>query len=181
VEFVVGLGNPGPKYARTRHNVGFAVIELLAERWNLGSPRPFMGALCWRGTRVLVQPQCYMNLSGDPVGRVVRYYDGDPAQVIVIHDELDLQPGTVRVKSGGGHGGHNGLRSIVAHLGPDFARVRIGVGKPPDPERGADFVLSRFALDERAKIDEALAHAADAVEDILALGVRAAMNRWNQR
>ncbi|MBI3179271.1 MAG: aminoacyl-tRNA hydrolase [Deltaproteobacteria bacterium] len=184
--FVVGLGNPGAEYEGTRHNVGFEVVEALARRHGFSAGRRFHSARVYRGSikgheGALVKPMTYMNLSGDAVAAVLGFHKGTAADLIVVHDELDFAPGQVRVKVGGGHGGHNGLRSIIAHAGRDFARVRVGVGKPPAAERGADHVLSRFDAINRKLIDGAIAQAADAVEVMVAEGAAAAMNRFNRR
>ncbi len=183
---VVGLGNPGKQYADTRHNVGFAVVEVLAGRhgfpgWKRsGTARVSRGRI--RGEEVmLVEPTTYMNLSGEAVQALVHFYRLEPGRLVVVHDELDFEPGVVRVKQGGGHGGHNGLRSIMAHLGGDFARVRLGIGKPEGAIEGADWVLSSFDRAARQVVDEALARAADAVEVIIGEGVRKAMGLFNRR
>lgn len=184
---MVGLGNPGTEFAGSRHNVGAEVVGLVAARHG-GSLVPMRGQRASvaevriAGHRVaLAVPTTYMNESGEAVRPLVRRF-GLPGlgQLIVVHDELDLPPGRVRVKAGGGTAGHNGLRSLQAHLhGLDFVRVRIGVGKPPDPARGADHVLRRPPRSERALIEVAEAEAADAVELIVTEGVAAAMNRVN--
>jgi peptidyl-tRNA hydrolase, PTH1 family len=184
VKLVVGLGNPGREYARTRHNLGFEVVEKLAERHRFPDARVQMNALCARGSIggaevMLVRPQTYMNLSGDAVGALMRYLKIEPADVIVAHDELDFEPGLVRVKMGGGHGGNNGLRSIIGHIGREFARVRVGIGKPRGD--GADWVLSRVDSHTRGLLDEAIERASDAVELILEAGVAQAMNEVNRR
>ena len=143
------------------------------------------GAKISRGTivsveAVLVQPMTYMNLSGEAVATVLRYHEGTMSDLLVAHDDLDFPPGVVRLKRGGGHGGHNGLRSIISHVGRDFVRVRIGVGKPP-LGRGAEHVLSGFNRAERVGMDEAVEMAADAVEAIAIEGLPAAMNRFNRK
>ncbi|MGI8759301.1 MAG: aminoacyl-tRNA hydrolase [Acidimicrobiales bacterium] len=183
---VVGLGNPGQEYAGTRHNVGAEVVELLAERHGARLKRAVGRALSAEvrtGGRlvVLAVPATYMNLSGETVAPLVRRYcPDDPARLVVVHDELDLPPGRIKVKVGGGLAGHNGLKSIKAHLHTDaFVRVRIGVGKPPGRQSGADHVLRRPAKSERTELDIAVAEAADAVETILAEGSEPAMNRFN--
>ncbi len=182
---VVGLGNPGVDYAATRHNVGTEVVELLAARHagNLraGKERARADEVRVAGRRVaLAVPQTYMNDSGLAVAALVRRYGVEPHQLIVVHDELDLPVAALKVKVGGGLAGHNGLRSIVAHLHSDaFVRVRIGVGKPVSKERGADHVLDRFAKRERVEIDVTIEQAADAVECIVSDGPDAAMNRFN--
>jgi peptidyl-tRNA hydrolase, PTH1 family len=185
---VVGLGNPGKDYAGTRHNVGFEVVELLARRHGGslkgGRENSLVAEVRIDGHRVtLAQPLTYMNLSGDAVGPLVRRHGiEDPERLVVVHDELDLPLGRVRVKVGGGLAGHNGLRSIKAHLHTtDFVRVRIGVGKPPSKEQGADHVLKRVGKGERTELDIAVQEAADAVELILAEGPQAAMNAVNAR
>jgi len=183
--FVVGLGNPGAEYHGTRHNVGFEVVERLAERHGFPTSKRFKNAEVSRGRiaghdALLIEPMTYMNLSGDAVGSIVQYYRGEPEDVIVVHDELDFEPGVVRLKKGGGHGGHNGLRSIAGQIGRDFVRVRVGVGKPPRGQ-GVDHVLSRFTAEERRLTNEAVDQAADAVEMILERGLQRAMNAFNQK
>lgn len=182
---VVGLGNPGDEYARTRHNVGAEVIELLADRHGAklkkGKERARVDEVRIGGKRVaLAIPLTYMNDSGDPVRLLARRYGVEPDQVVIVHDELDLPVATLRVKAGGGLAGHNGLRSIKSHLHSDeFLRVRIGVDKPESKERGADHVLDRFGKRERAEIDVTIAQAADAVEMMATEGVDRAMNTFN--
>jgi peptidyl-tRNA hydrolase, PTH1 family len=185
---VVGLGNPGPKYARTRHNVGEDVVKVLAQRHDdtlKGGRDNALVAESRIGDQrvVLAFPLTYMNHSGQAVSALVRRYRlDDPTRLVVVHDELDLEPGVVRVKSGGGLAGHNGLRSITQHLKTqDYVRVRIGVGKPPSKERGAGHVLSRLSRHERELLDVAVEHAADAVETIVTDSVDAAMRIHNAR
>ncbi len=182
---VVGLGNPGDEYARTRHNVGAEVVELLARRHGArlkkGKERALVDEVQIGGHRVaLAIPLTYMNESGDALRLLARRYGVAPEQIVVVHDELDLPVAALRVKSGGGLAGHNGLRSIKSHLHSDaFQRVRIGVGKPVSKERGADHVLNKFSKRERAEVDVAVEQAADAVETIVTDGIDAAMNRFN--
>ncbi|HZP30209.1 MAG TPA: aminoacyl-tRNA hydrolase [Acidimicrobiia bacterium] len=182
---VVGLGNPGAEYARTRHNVGAEVVELLAKRHGArlkkGKERALVDEVRIADRRVaLAIPLTYMNDSGDALRLLARRYGVEPERVVVVHDELDLPVAALRVKSGGGLAGHNGLRSIKSHLHSDaFQRVRIGVGKPVSKERGADHVLNKFSKRERAEVDVTIEQAADAVELIVAQGVDAAMNRFN--
>jgi PTH1 family peptidyl-tRNA hydrolase len=184
---VVGLGNPGDEYARTRHNVGAEVVELLAKRHGAtlkkGRERARVDQVRIGSSLVaLAIPLTYMNESGMAVAPLVRRYGVEPEQLVVVQDELDLPVGALKVKSGGGLAGHNGLRSIKAHLHSDaFLRVRIGVGKPVSKEHGADHVLKKFSKRERTEIDVVLEEAADAVEQIVADGVDAAMNRVNTR
>ena len=182
---VVGLGNPGAEYARTRHNVGAEVIEELARRHGAklrsGKERALADEVRIGDRRVaLAVPTLYMNESGAAVQALARRYGVAVEQVVIVHDELDLPVATVKVKEGGGLAGHNGLRSVKAHLHSDaFLRVRIGVGKPVSKEQGVDHVLNRFSKRERTDIDVALAVAADAVEVIATDGVAVAMNRFN--
>ena len=185
---VVGLGNPGRQYARTRHNVGEEVVALLAQRHGTALAPGRDSALVSDvriGTHrvVLAFPTTFMNDSGKAVAKLIRRHGfRDVSRLIVIHDELDLAPGTVRVKVGGGLGGHNGLRSITSTTGTqDYIRVRIGVGKPVNKEQGANHVLSRVPPDEREVLDVAVQVAADAVEAIVGQGVDAAMNTFNSR
>ncbi len=182
---VVGLGNPGEEYARTKHNVGAEVVELLASRHGAklrkGKELALADEVHIGGRRVaLAIPLTYMNDSGDAVRRLERRYGVTPEQIVVVHDELDLPIAALRVKSGGGLAGHNGLRSIKSHLHSDaFQRVRIGVGKPTSKEHGADHVLSKFSKRDRAEIDVTIEQAADAVEAIVTDGIDVAMNRYN--
>ena len=185
---VVGLGNPGHEYEHSRHNVGADAVALLAERHGGALKRSRERALVAEvhigEQRVaLAFPQTYVNLSGESVALLVRRHGiTDPARVIIVHDELDLPLGRVKIKQGGGLAGHNGLRSIKAHLHTDdFLRVRIGVDKPPSKEQGADHVLRRVSKRERVELEIAVQEAADAVEAILADGIDAAMNRFNTR
>jgi PTH1 family peptidyl-tRNA hydrolase len=182
---VVGLGNPGDEYARTRHNVGAEVVELLAQRHGAtlrkGKERARVDQVRVGSALVaLAVPLTYMNDSGLAVAALARRYGVEPEQIVVVQDELDLPVGALKVKSGGGLAGHNGLRSIKAHLHSDaFLRVRIGVGKPVSKEHGVDHVLKKFSKRERTEIDVVIQEAADAVEVIVASGVEAAMNRFN--
>ena len=182
---VVGLGNPGEEYDKTRHNVGAEVVEILARRHGgklrKQKERSLTDEVDVAGKRMaLAIPLTYMNLSGEAVAPLVRRYGVDPSQLVVVQDEMDFELGRLQVKDGGGLAGHNGLKSIVAHLHTqDFVRVRIGIGKPPGQRQGADHVLRRFSKAERKEIDVTLEEAADAVELILAEGVDVAMNRVN--
>jgi len=186
---VVGLGNPGPKYARNRHNVGFMVVDELARRIEADSFRAKFSADMARGwlnddtQALLLKPQTYMNLSGDSVQPCAAFFKVAVQDVLVVHDELDLPFGTLRLKRGGGHGGHNGLRSLVARMGADFCRMRVGVGRPPAGFRGevADYVLSDFSSDERDKLPKYVEIGAKAVLDIATRGFDAAMKKRNTR
>jgi len=181
---VVGLGNPGPNYARTRHNLGFAVADLLAER--MGSKfkvHKRSGAEIITGrlggaSVVLAKPRTYMNESGRQVAPLAKFYSVPPSDIIVIHDELDLEFGRVRLKLGGGEGGHNGVRSVAAALGTkDFLRVRIGIGRPSGRKDPAAFVLENFTTAERPEVGAICEQAADAAELLIELGLEPAQNR----
>jgi PTH1 family peptidyl-tRNA hydrolase len=189
---VVGLGNPGSKYARTRHNVGEECVRLLAERHDaplkagrdnalIGEARFGTGADAERV--VLAFPITYMNDSGRAVSALVRRYGiEEPERIIVVHDELDLEPGVLKIKAGGGLAGHNGLRSITQHLKTqDYLRVRIGVGKPPNKDHGASHVLTRVPSGQRDLLDIKVAEAADAVEMIIAKGIDITMREFHGR
>lgn len=181
---VVGLGNPGPEYAETRHNIGVQVVQVLAARAGGGkfakhksSADVLEGRLVDRRA-VLAVPRTFMNVSGGPVAGLLRYYGVAPADLVVVHDDLDLGFGVVRLKQGGGEGGHNGLRSISASIGTkDYLRVRFGIGRPPGRQDPADFVLKRFSGAERKELDFAVDLAADAAEALLSDGLEPAQNR----
>jgi PTH1 family peptidyl-tRNA hydrolase len=185
---VVGLGNPGPRYAATRHNLGYRVVSLLARRMagrfkvlKMPSARVEVveGRLAGHPV-VLVRPLSYMNDSGAPVAGVARYYKVPPEQVVIVHDELDLPFGSMRLKRGGGDAGHNGLRSITVALGSsEYNRVRVGIGRPPGRTSGADYVLREFAAAECAELPYEIDRAADAVETLLGDGLEAAQNDYN--
>lgn len=179
---IVGLGNPGSQYAGTRHNIGFEVIDEIARRWNV-QLRPWksvadVAVVAARGA-VLVEPQTFMNLSGDAVRRVVDFHKLEPPDVLVVVDEVQLPLGRLRVRRSGSAGGHNGLKSIVSHVGTEFPRLRIGVGRGDPRWDLADHVLSRFGRDERQAAAEAVNRAADAVEMFVDEGVEAVMNCFN--
>ncbi|PRY01830.1 aminoacyl-tRNA hydrolase [Allonocardiopsis opalescens] len=182
---VVGLGNPGPKYAGNRHNAGFMVVESLAARmgarFSSHRSRAELAEGRLVGTPVaLVKPRSYMNLSGGPVAGVANYFKVDPARIVVVHDELDIPFGVLRCKRGGGAGGHNGLRSVSASLGtPEYVRVRFGIGRPPGRQDAADFVLTDFSSVERKELGVHVERAADAVETIIAKGLEAAQNLYH--
>jgi peptidyl-tRNA hydrolase, PTH1 family len=183
---VVGLGNPGAEYEGSRHNVGAEVVDLLAQRHGgtlkRSKERALVAEVRIDGRRVtLAFPQTFMNLSGESVALLARRHGiTDPRCIVVVQDELDLPLARVKVKKGGGLAGHNGLRSIKAHLHTDeFLRVRIGIGKPRTKEQGADHVLRRLGKRDRTELDVAVHEAADAVELIVTEGVDAAMNRVN--
>jgi PTH1 family peptidyl-tRNA hydrolase len=183
---VVGLGNPGPDYAETRHNVGFRVVELLAARAGGGrfsKHRTNADVLEGRldGRRVVfAKPRTYMNVSGGPVAGLAKYFSVPLEDLVVVHDDLDLGFGVVRLKRGGGEGGHNGLRSISSAVGTkDYLRVRFGIGRPPGRQDPAEFVLKRFSGAEKKELEFAVDLAADAAEALLADGLEPAQNRFH--
>ncbi len=187
MKIIVGLGNPGRKYERTRHNAGFMVADEVARDLQIAIIQEKHHALIGRGRLeaeavVLAKPQTYMNESGRAVAAILADAYAAVSDLIVIHDELDLGLGAVRVKIGGGHGGHNGLRSIIEHTGsPDFIRVRIGVGRPAPGTDAADYVLSPFIGEERQALPGVVERAAAAVKAILLEGPARAMNIFNQK
>ena len=186
---VVGLGNPGPGYAGNRHNVGQMVLDVLAHRAGLTFKSHKAGAAVAEGRLgaggprvILAKPGSFMNVSGGPVAQLAKFFKIDPAHVVVVHDELDIDFDTIRIKVGGGHGGHNGIRDVSARLGtPDYTRVRVGIGRPPGRQDPADFVLKDFGSDERKVLPNLLEDAADAIAAIVEQGVLSAQNRFNQR
>ncbi|BBY14423.1 aminoacyl-tRNA hydrolase [Mycolicibacterium litorale] len=180
---VVGLGNPGPNYAKTRHNLGFMVADLLAGRIGSGfkvhrksGAEIVTGRLAGRSV-VVAKPRTYMNESGRNVGPLAKFYSVAPADVIVVHDELDIDFGRIRLKAGGGVAGHNGLKSVAAALGTkDFQRVRVGVGRPPGRKDPATYVLETFNATERPEVPTICEQAADATEMLIAQGLEPAQN-----
>jgi len=184
---VAGLGNPGPRYAGTRHNAGFLAADRLAARQGVRlKPKSHqglygVGRMSGREIGILL-PQTFMNLSGASVGSAYRSLGIAPGDLIVIHDDIDLPFGTLRFKAGGGHGGHNGLRHIIQVLGNgDFIRLRIGVGRPHPGEEAAHYVLRDFSTSERGQLDNVLDRAADAVGAFVEKGLQQAMNEFNVR
>jgi len=186
---VVGLGNPGPEYAATRHNVGFMVVDLLGERsGGIAFRSKFHGevadARVGGGPATLLKPLTYMNNSGRSVQAALAFFKLPASELLVVHDELDLSFGDIRLKAGGGDAGHNGLKSITQQLGTsEYPRLRIGIGKPPPGFRGggADFVLEGFRPAEKAELGQVVERAADAVELVAKHGLAAAMNTTNRR
>jgi len=191
VWLVVGLGNPGPAYAGHRHNAGYLVVEELASRMGsalrshkTGRADVVEGRLGMPGEPgprvVLARPRCYMNESGGPVKALATFYKLEPEQIVVVHDEIDIPFGTLRVKLGGGDNGHNGLRSVRSALGTgDFYRVRAGVGRPPGRQEVADFVLSNWSTTERKELPFEVDRAADAVESLVTDGLAETQQRFN--
>jgi PTH1 family peptidyl-tRNA hydrolase len=187
---IAGLGNPGPRYQATRHNLGFRLVDELARQSGLSASafrERFHGEIASArlGSEevLLLKPQTFMNDSGRSVQAACTFYKVKPAELLVAHDELDLPFAEVRLKKGGGDGGNRGIRSVSAALGPDYIRLRLGIGRPPPDFRGdpADFVLQAFALAEQAGVEQMLARATEAVSLVTSLGLEKAMNRINQR
>lgn len=187
VWLVAGLGNPGPGYAAHRHNVGQMALDVLAERIGAKFSRHKTNTQLAEGRLgpglpklVLVKPNSYMNLSGGPVSSAAKFFGLGADRVIVLHDELDIPFDSIKLKSGGGHGGHNGVRDIAAAIStPDFTRVRIGIGRPPGRQPAADFVLRDFVVEERKVLPNLLSDAADAVEQVATEGLVAAQLRFH--
>lgn len=187
MKLLAGLGNPGRQYEATRHNVGWHVLDEIASSAGISIDRRKFNAelgegLLDGGRVLLVKPQTFMNLSGESIGPAARFHKIEPADVIAIHDELDLEFGRVAIKVGGGHGGHNGLRSMIAHLGtPDFVRVRVGIGRPKGSKEVVGHVLGPFDKQEMAELPFVVARAADAVRCIVKNGALSCMNEFNKR
>ena len=189
--FVVGLGNPGPKYARTRHNVGFRVLEALRRRWSLETPRKAFGGLVWDARPamggaprrvLLLEPHTYMNRSGLAVREMMAFYKAELDEVLVVLDDMNLPPGRLRARSGGSAGGQKGLADILEKLASrQVPRLRIGIGPPPPFMDGVDFVLTTFRTDEEQRIAVAVEAAADAVENWLSHGLAFVMETFNRK
>lgn len=185
---IAGLGNPTSQYEHTRHNIGFDVVTYLADQYHISMNTKKFHALCGTGVIegqkvLLLKPQTYMNLSGNSVGEAVSFYKLDPAaEVIVIYDDIALEPGNIRVRKKGSAGGHNGIKDIIAHLGTqEFQRIRVGVGEKPAQYDLADYVLGRFSAEDRKKIEEAVSCAADAVRLMVQGETNEAMNLYNKK
>lgn len=187
MKIIAGLGNPGERYLFTRHNLGFMVADRLALSHHLSFRRKKFDALLAEGPIagvpvILLKPQTYMNLSGKAVGLLVQFFKVDAADLVVVHDDLDLPFETLRVKEGGGDGGHKGLQSVIESLGTDaFLRLRLGIGKPVTKDRVESYVLEPFGKEERDRLPALLEKACGAVEEILSSGPRSAMNKFNIR
>lgn len=184
---IAGLGNPGGKYDNTRHNVGFQVIDILADRMGILVEEKKHKALCGRGMLegqkvVLLKPQTFMNLSGESVRAAADFYKAGPEDVLVVYDDISLEPGQLRIRTKGSAGGHNGIKNIIAHLGTqEFPRVKVGIGEKPKGMDLADYVLSRFSKGEQELMDQAFKEAADAAAVILGQGIEPAMNQFNAK
>jgi PTH1 family peptidyl-tRNA hydrolase len=188
---IIGLGNPGPKYHGTRHNVGFAVLDELAKRAGVDFESAPVEALAARWRRpdgegvLLAKPMTFMNASGEAVGGLLRYFKIEAADLLVVVDEVQLPLGKVRARARGSAGGHNGLKSVIAHVGEEFSRLRLGVGRGPEGPGGkarrdlADHVLSRFDDEERAEVEKMIARATEAAEMFITRGIGEVMNQYN--
>ena len=185
---VAGLGNPGKQYERTRHNMGFDTIDELVDRHRIPGSGVQHKAMYGKGMIagekvILAKPLTYMNLSGESIREFINYYKMDPeTELIVIYDDIDLEPGQIRIRKKGSAGGHNGMKSIISQIGTqNFYRIKVGVGAKPAGWDLADYVLGRFSTKEREEVDRAIEEAADAVEVILTEGIDAAMNKYNAK
>src|SRR4051812_49284778 len=186
MRLVVGLGNPGARYRSTRHNLGFMVVDALADRWRIGvggrRHEAELGTGDIAGSRVvLAKPQTFMNASGESVAKLRRLYRLQPADILAVYDDLDLPLGKVRLRGEGGAGGHNGVASLISVLGKGFPRLRIGIGRPPGGADPVGFVLETFTESETAVVAEAVVRAADGVESWLQDGLERTMNSLNRR
>lgn len=185
MKIIAGLGNPTREYEGTRHNMGFSAIYQIADRYNIkmniARHKALIGTGIIAGEKVmLVMPQTYMNLSGESIGEILRFYKLSPADLIILYDDIDLDVGKLRIRAKGSAGGHNGIKSIIAHIGTEtFDRVRIGVGHKPEGWDLADHVLSRFSKEELPVVRDSVSRAADAIEVIISSGIEAAMNKYN--
>lgn len=184
---IAGLGNPTKEYDKTRHNVGFSVIDVLADKYGIGVTEKKHKALYGKGVIegqkvILAKPQTFMNLSGESIRAIVDFYKVSPEDMIVIYDDISLEPGQLRIRLKGSAGGHNGIKNIIAHLGTqEFARIKIGVGDKPRGMDLASYVLSRFSKGEQERMDEAFRDAADAVAMMITDGPEPAMNHFNAK
>lgn len=184
---IAGLGNPSKEYEKTRHNAGFDTIDLLAEKLGIDLTEKKHRAYCGKGMIgtekvLLLKPQTFMNNSGESLRDAADFYKVEPEQILVIYDDISLEPGQLRIRMKGSAGGHNGIKSIIAHLGTqDFPRIKIGVGAKPERMDLADYVLSRFSPSEREKMEESFREGAEAVITFLKDGKDAAMNQYNRK
>lgn len=180
MHLIVGLGNPGEKYSNTRHNVGFMVIdEIIKYLQTTTINKSNFQALCYKaGDQIYLKPQTFMNLSGDSVNAVKKYFNIETSNIIVIHDDLDLPFGSVRYKIGGGHGGHNGLKSIDSHIGKEYIRVRIGIGKPEDKDMVANYVLSDFSKEQFNNLKDIIARCIEAIKALQTLPLAVVQSKY---
>lgn len=186
MKILIGLGNPGPRYERTRHNVGFMAIDQAANKWDIAVTKSKFQSLygegTWRGEKVvLVKPMTFMNLSGQAVRQVLDWYKPDDGEWAVLYDDMDIPTGSLRLRVKGSAGGHNGIKSIIAHVGTqEFSRIRIGVSRPPVGVPVVDYVLDSFSNSERADIESALQRSVEAMDVFVEEGFTTAMNRFNR-
>lgn len=184
---IAGLGNPTKEYDKTRHNVGFSAIDALADQYHIDVSEKKHKALCGRGAIegqkvVLMKPQTFMNLSGESIRAAVDFYKVDPEDIIIIYDDISLEPGQLRIRLKGSAGGHNGIKNIIAHLGTqEFPRIKVGIGAKPPRMDLADYVLSRFSQGEQKLMDDAFKEAADAAVMMMTDGAERAMNHFNTK
>lgn len=184
---IAGLGNPTKEYDKTRHNVGFSAIDALADQYNIDVSEKKHKALCGRGAIggqkvVLMKPQTFMNLSGESIRAAVDFYKVDPEDIIIIYDDISLEPGQLRIRLKGSAGGHNGIKNIIAHLGTqEFPRIKVGIGAKPPRMDLADYVLSRFSQGEQKLMEDAFKEAADAAVMMMTDGAERAMNHFNTK
>jgi len=187
MKLVAGLGNPGKEYASTKHNLGFLAIDEIARRAGIDLTKKKFRGVYGEGflsgeKLILLKPETYMNRSGESVSEAAVFYNISPTDIIIIHDEMDLPAGTLRVKAGGGSAGHNGIKSIIDRIGsPEFIRIRIGIGKPGGKSEGAAHVLSRFGSGEEDAVKASVEKAADAVLELIENGLERTMNKFNVR
>ena len=187
MKIIVGLGNPGNEYAKTRHNVGFMLIDALAEHLNISLWKDKFNAQIAEGRIgtekvLLVKPQTYMNNSGEAVGPLMRWYKVNPEDIIVAHDDMDIPAGTIRIRKKGSSGGHNGIKSLISHVGSEnFSRVRLGIGRPLPGWSVANHVLAPFPQEDKTAVDEAIKYLIPAVECIITDGIDIAMNKYNPK
>ena len=184
---IAGLGNPGREYEGTRHNVGFMTLDALADKYNIDVREKAFKGLIGKGVIegnkvILVKPQTYMNSSGESIRAAADYYKVDPEDILIVYDDISLAPGQLRIRAKGSAGGHNGIKSIIAHLGTqEFPRVKVGVGEKPSRMDLADYVLGHFSKEEQATMADAVKEAADAVCEIVNVGIAQAMNDHNRK
>jgi len=187
IQIIAGLGNPGNEYEKTRHNAGFWFIDQLISQYNLTLKREakFLGDVAKLNTPSgnvwLLKPTTFMNRSGQSIARLAQFYKVKPEQILVVHDELDLPPGTVKLKQGGGHGGHNGLRDSISQLGKNFYRLRLGIGHPGNKEQVVGFVLGKTPQSEKVLIESAIDKSIDSIELILQSEMQKAMNQLHAK
>lgn len=182
---IAGLGNPGEKYNKTRHNIGFNLVDELSKEYSIPLSKKKFNSEFGKGSIggydvLIVKPLSFMNLSGEPVQKITNFFNIETKNVIIVHDDLDIEIGRVKIKEKGGHGGHNGIRSIISHIGNDFTRVRIGIGRPDSKGDVSDFVLGKFRKSDKDLITDVLAITKDAIVTILEDGTATAMNRFHR-